>query len=63
MRARQYAVIAALVFTIVAIVQAARLSYGWPVTIGSTQIPMSVSWVAVFVAGLLAVAGFTTARS
>jgi hypothetical protein len=63
MYARQYAVIAALVFAIVALVQAARLFYGWPVTVGSTQIPMAVSWGTVVVAGLLAIAGFATARS
>jgi hypothetical protein len=63
MHSRQYAMIAALVFTIVAIIQAARLFYGWPVTIGTTEIPMGVSWVAVFIAGLLAIAGFSTARS
>jgi uncharacterized membrane protein len=63
MHHRQYAGITALIFTIVAIGHAARLYYGWPVTIGPTEIPMAVSWVAVFVTGLLAIAGFTTARS
>ena len=63
MDARQYAVVAALVFTVAAIVQALRLFYGWHVVVGSAEIPMAVSWVAVFVAGLLAIAGFTTARS
>ena len=57
-----YAILAALIFTIVAVLQAARLFYGWPVTIGSTQIPMAVSWAAVVVAGLLALAGFTSER-
>jgi hypothetical protein len=63
MDSRQYAVVAAVVFTIVAVVQALRLFYGWHVIVGSAEIPMAVSWVAVFVAGLLAIAGFTTARS
>ena len=63
MHSRQYAVVAALVFTVVAVLQAARLFYGWPVTVGSTEIPMAASWVAVFVAGLLAIAGFATSRS
>jgi hypothetical protein len=62
MQARQYAVIAALVFTVVAIVQAARLIYAWPVVVGSTDIPMAVSWVAVFVTGMLAILGFTASR-
>ena len=63
MDSRQYAVVAAPVFTVVAIVQALRLFYGSPVIVGSAEIPMAVSWVAVFVAGLLAIAGFTKARS
>ena len=63
MQPYQYAILAALIFTIVAILQAARLFYGWPMTVGSTEISMAVSWVAVVVAGLLALAGFTSARS
>ncbi len=62
MQSHRYAILAALVFTIVAVLHAARLFYGWPVVIGSTQIPMALSWVAVVVTGLLALAGFTTAR-
>ena len=62
MQSHRYAILAALIFTIVAVLHAARLFYGWPVVIGSTQIPMALSWVAVVVTGLLALAGFTTAR-
>jgi hypothetical protein len=63
MQFRQYAVVTALIFTVVAVAHAARLYYGWPVTIGSTEIPMAVSWAAVIFAGLLALAGFASARS
>ncbi len=63
MQSHRYAILAALVFTIVAVLHAARLFYRWPVVIGSTQIPMALSWVAVVVTGLLALAGFTSARS
>ena len=38
MQPYQYAILAALIFTIVAILQAARLFYGWPMTVGSTEI-------------------------
>ncbi len=62
MQFRQYAVVTALIFTAVAVAHAVRLYYGWLVTIGSIDIPMALSWVAVFVAELLAVAGFATAR-
>jgi hypothetical protein len=63
MQSRQYALVAAVIFAIVAIGHAARIFYGWPVVIGSIDIPMAVSWMAVVVAGLLAVAGFGTSRS
>jgi hypothetical protein len=62
MRSNQYAAVAAFVFTIVAVLQFARAVYGWPVTIGSTEIPVTASWVAGAVAGLLAIAGFMMAR-
>ena len=62
MQSNQYALVAALVFTVVAVLQLARAVYGWPVTIGSTEIPIAASWVAAAVAGVLAIAGFMTAR-
>ena len=37
MHSRQYAVVAAVVFTIVAVVQALRLFYGWHVVVGSAE--------------------------
>jgi hypothetical protein len=62
MRTHQYALIAALVFTLVAILQFARAFYGWPVVVGSAEIPVAVSWVAGAVAAFLAVVGFMTAQ-
>jgi hypothetical protein len=62
MRANQYALVAAFVFTIVAIMQVSRAVYGWPLIVGSTEIPVSASWVAGAVAALLAIAGFMTGR-
>ena len=62
MRSNQYAVVAALVFTIISVIQFSRAIYGWPVIVGPTQIPVTASWVAGAVAALLAIAGFMTAR-
>ena len=62
MQSNQYTVIAALVFTVVAALQLARAVYGWPVIVGSTEIPIAVSWVAAALASVLAIAGFMTAR-
>ena len=56
-----YSVLAASVFAIVAILQLVRAVKGWKVTIGSTDIPVGVSWVAFIVAGLLTLLGFTVA--
>ena len=56
-----YSVLAASVFPIVAILQLVRAVKRWKVTIGSTDIPVGVSWVAFIVAGLLTLLGFTVA--
>lgn len=48
-------VIAATIFAIVTVVHALRLSYGWPVVIGSWAAPMWLSWLGVFLAGTLSV--------
>ena len=48
-------VVAATIFGIVTFVHAIRIANGWPFTIGTIALPMWLSWIAVFVAGLLAV--------
>lgn len=62
MLCKQYAAVAALIFTIVAVLQLARAIYGWPVTIGAAEVPLAASWIAAAVAGLLAISGFMVAR-
>ena len=49
-----YAAVSAFVFGIVALAHIARLLKGWKVQIGSVSVPMSVSWIGVLVAALLA---------
>ena len=53
-----YAFLAALIFTLVAVLQLVRALARWPVTIGTTSIPVWVSWVAFIVAAILAWLGF-----
>jgi hypothetical protein len=53
-----YAILAALIFTLVAVLQLVRALKRWPVTIGTTSIPVWVSWVAFIVAAILAWLGF-----
>lgn len=62
MTAKNFAMLAAAIFTIVALVQLARLFAGWPVTIGTVSIPFWASWVACAVAALLAWLGFKASR-
>jgi hypothetical protein len=62
MTLRNYAFVAAIIFTIVALLQLLRAASGWPVTVGVTAIPVWASWIAFVVAGGLAWAGFTAVR-
>ena len=62
MTARNFALLAAAIFTIVALMHIARLFYGWPVTIGTLSIPLWASWVGCGVAALLAWLGFKASR-
>jgi hypothetical protein len=63
MNASSYARLAAVIFAIVAIVQLARAAAGWPITIGTVEVPVWASWVACVVAGVLAWLGFSGSRS
>jgi len=55
-----YTAITALIFAIVALLHAVRLIKRWEVQIGPHSISMSVSWVALVVATLIAIWGFMT---
>ena len=47
--------IATLLLALIAVAQAIRFAFGWPVTIGSFSVPLWASAVAAVVAGLVAV--------
>jgi hypothetical protein len=49
-----YAAVSAFVFAIVALAHLARLLKRWHVQIGSFSVPMSVSWIGLVAAALLA---------
>ena len=55
---RFYCRISALIFTVLAVAQLVRAATGLPVSIGSFQVPLAVSWFAALVAGVLAVWGW-----
>ena len=58
----RYASVSAIVFGVVALIQAIRAFNEWPVQIGPYAIPVWFSWLAVLVAGALCVWGFRSAR-
>ena len=53
-----FTTVAATIFGIVALAHAARLALGLPVQVGTTPVPIWISWVALFVAGSLCAWGF-----
>jgi hypothetical protein len=44
-----------IIFAVFCVVHAARLFYRWPVRVGTADIPLSASWFAVVVSGVLAI--------
>lgn len=62
MSPRNYSLLAALIFALVALLQLTRAVGGWPVTLGTISIPLWASWVAFIVAAVLAWLGFQASR-
>jgi hypothetical protein len=54
-----YAAVSAVIFAVVAIAHVVRLIKRWTVVIGPYDVSMNVSWVALVVAALIAIWGFT----
>jgi hypothetical protein len=57
--ANYYAVVSALIFSLVAFGHLLRIIKRWEVQIGPLAVSMSVSWAGFVVAALLAIWGFT----
>jgi len=53
-----YTFVSALIFALVAVAHIVRLFKGWTVKIGPYSVPMSISWIGLIVAGLMAIWGF-----
>jgi len=63
MAATSYSRLAAVIFSLVALLQLVRALAGWPITIADTTIALWPSWVACVVAAGLAWLGFTASRA
>jgi hypothetical protein len=64
MTAKNFSLLAALIFAIVAVLQLIRAVSGAPVTLATTiSIPLWASWVACVVAAILAWSGFAASRN
>jgi TRAP-type C4-dicarboxylate transport system permease small subunit len=59
MDASHYSLLSALIFSLVVVLQSVRIVRNWPVTVGTTPIPVWVSWVACVIAAVLALLGFS----
>jgi hypothetical protein len=57
MDAKTFSLVAGLIFALVALLHLVRIFEEWPVIIGDWSVPKSVSWVALIVAGGLALVG------
>jgi hypothetical protein len=64
MTSKNYALLAASIFAVIAALQLIRAVGGWPISVGSAfSVPVWASWIAcVFMAGL-AWLGFTATRN
>ena len=63
MTPRIFSLIAAVVFSLIALGHAIRLLLGWHVTVEKMVVPVWISWIGLAIAGYLAYQGFPSSRS
>ncbi len=62
MKSNSYALVSGSVFGIIAALQAMRAVLQVPAQVGTKEVPVWISWLAVVVAGSLCIWAFRTAR-
>ena len=62
MTQRTFFLIAAAVFSLIALGHAIRLLFGWHVMVENVVVPVWVSWIGLAIAGYLAYEGFKLSR-
>jgi hypothetical protein len=61
MNRKTFCILAGVIFAVVALLHLLRIYMDWPVAIGDWSAPMWVSWIALVVAGALAIFGLKLA--
>jgi hypothetical protein len=61
MNRETFCIVAGIIFAVVALLHLLRIYMDWPVVIGDWSVPMWVSWIALVVAGILAIWGLAFA--
>jgi hypothetical protein len=63
MTPRIFSLIAAAVFSLIALGHALRLLFGWHVTVENMVVPVWISWIGHTIVGYLVYQGFRSSRS
>ena len=58
MRWKTYFLVTGIIFALVALAHALRIFMDWPVLVADWSVPKSVSWIALIVAGVVALLAF-----
>ena len=58
MNQKTFCTVSGSIFGVIAVMHLARIIRGWPAHIGTFEVPMWLSWVAMAVAGYLALSAF-----
>jgi hypothetical protein len=58
MNRKTFALLAGIIFTLVALFHLVRIFEDWPIIIGDWSVPKWLSWIGLIVAGGLALLGF-----
>jgi hypothetical protein len=61
MNRETFCIVAGVIFAVVALLHLLRIYMDWPVVIGDWSAPLWVSWIALVVAGILAIWGLAFA--
>ncbi len=56
---KNYIVVTSVIFLIIFILHGVRIFFGWDAVLGGWEVPMWLSWIAVFATGFLAYSGFS----